>query len=172
MGPDKSMRALATGLLLAAGACVAGLQGECCGDAAWGAMPAEGERKGEVLAAVGIYFISPSSGAAGTVVDIRGYGFSTTASDNQVAFNGHSAIVLSASTDSIRTIVPAIATSGPVTITNSNGTAVSAQSFIVRALSSRQETLATLSAAEDGLGPSLQRRFYPERRRQCREFCP
>ena len=88
--------------------------------------------------AIGIYFLSPSSGAAGTVVDIRGYGFSTTASDNQVAFNGHSAIVLSAGTDSIRTIVPAIATSGPVTITNSNGTAVSAQSFIVRASSSRQ----------------------------------
>ena len=162
MGPDQNMRALSTVLLLAAGACVAGLQGECCGDAAWGAMPADGEKKGEVLAAVGIYFLSPSSGAAGAVVDIRGYGFSTTASDNQVAFNGHPAIVLSASTDSIRTIVPAIATSGPVTITNSNGTAVSAQSFIVRASSSRQETPAILSAAEGGLGLSPQRWFYPE----------
>jgi IPT/TIG domain-containing protein len=126
--------ALARVLLLAVGAYAAGLQLGCCEDAAWGAERAEGERNAEAL---GIYFLSPSSGTAGTVVDIRGYGFSTTASGNQVAFNGHPAIVLSASTDSIRTIVPAIATSGPVTITNSNGTAVSAQSFIVRALSSR-----------------------------------
>jgi hypothetical protein len=150
MGPDKSMRALATVLLLAAGVLAGGVQSGCYGDAAWGAMPAEGERNEEPLAMIGIYFLSPSSGAAGTVVDIRGYGFSTTPSDNQVAFNGYPAIVLSASTDSIRTIVPAIASSGPVTITNSNGTAVSAQSFIVRASSSRQESPAILSAAEGG----------------------
>jgi IPT/TIG domain-containing protein len=134
---------LATALLLTVGVFAGGLQSGCCGDAARGAERAEGERNAEVPAAIGIYFLSPSSGTAGTVVDIRGYGFSTTASDNQVAFNGHPAIVLSASTDSIRTIVPAIVTSGPVTITNSNGTAVSAQSFILRALSSRQDQSGT-----------------------------
>jgi hypothetical protein len=141
---ESSARDLLTGpcallavLLLAVGAYGAGLQPACCEDAALGAQRVEGERNAEVPAAMGIYFLSPSSGTAGTVVDIRGYGFSMTASDNQVAFNGHPAIVLSASTDSIRTIVPAIATSGPVTIANSNGNAISAQSFIVRALSSR-----------------------------------
>ena len=162
MRPDKTIRARAMALLLAAGVLAGGLQPGCCGDAAWGAMPAEGERNAEPLPMIGIYVLSPSTGAPGTVVDIRGYGFSTTASDNQVAFNGHPAIVLSAGTDSIRTIVPAIATSGPVTITNSNGTAVSTQSFIVRASSSRQEAPAILSAAEGGWGLSPQRWFYPE----------
>ena len=124
-------------MLLAAAMCMGSMPSWCCEEAASGATLHQAKKNLEVPATIGIYFLSPSSGSAGTVVDIRGYGFSATSSDNQVAFNGHHAIVLSAGADSIRTIVPAISESGPVTITNSNGTAVSSQSFTVVAPSSR-----------------------------------
>jgi IPT/TIG domain-containing protein len=124
-------------MLLAAAMCMGSMPSWCCEEAASGGTLHQAKQNLEVPATIGIYFLSPSSAPAGTVVDVRGYGFSATPSDNQVAFNGHHAIVLSSGTNSIRTIVPAIADSGPVTITNSNGTAVSSQSFTVLAPSSR-----------------------------------
>jgi hypothetical protein len=124
-------------MLLAAAMCMESMPSWCCEEAASGGTLQQAKKNLEVPATIGIYFLSPSSGPAGTVVDIRGYGFSATPSDNQVAFNGHHAIVLASGTDSIRTIVPAIAGSGPVTITNSNGTAVSSQSFTLLAPTSR-----------------------------------
>ena len=124
-------------MLLAAAMCMGSMPSWCCEEAASGGTFHQAKKNLEAPATIGIYFLSPSSGPAGTVVDVRGYGFSATPSDNQVAFNGHHAIVLSSGTNSIRTIVPAIADSGPVTITNSNGTAVSSQSFTVLAPSSR-----------------------------------
>ena len=123
--------------MLLAAAMYLGSMPWCCEEAASGATLHQAKKNLEVPATIGIYFLSPSSGPSGTVVDIRGYGFSATPSDNQVAFDGHHAIVLSSGTNSIRTIVPAIAGSGPVTITNSNGTAVSPQSFTLLAPSSR-----------------------------------
>jgi hypothetical protein len=124
-------------MLLAAAMCMGSMPSWWCEGTASGGTLHQANKNLEVPATIGIYFLTPSSGPAGTVVDIRGYGFSATPSDNQVAFNGHHAIVLSSGTNSIRTIVPAIADSGPVTITNSNGTAVSSQSFTVLAPSSR-----------------------------------
>jgi len=124
-------------MLLAAAMYMGSMPSWCCEEAASGGTLHQAKKNLEVPATIGIYLLSPSSGSAGTVVDIRGYGFSATPSDNQVAFDGHHAIVLSSGTDSIRTIVPAIAGSGPVTITNSNGTAVSPQSFTLLAPSSR-----------------------------------
>jgi len=124
-------------VLLAVTMYMGSMQSWCCEEATSAATFERVKSNPEAPATIGIYFLSPSSGPAGTVVDIRGYGFSATPSDNQVAFNGHHAIILSGSTDSIRTIVPAISDSGPVTITNSNGTAVSSQSFTVLAPSSR-----------------------------------
>ena len=124
-------------MLLAAAMCIGSMPSWCCEQAASGGTLHQAKKNLEVPVTIGIYFLSPSSGPAGTIVDIRGYGFSATPSDNQVAFDGHHAIVLSSGTDSIRTIVPAIAGSGPVTITNSNGTAVSPQSFTLLAPSSR-----------------------------------
>ena len=126
-------RAVWLTLLLAVPIYTGSMPSWCCEEAASAAT----QKNPEAPATIGIYFLSPSSGPAGTIVDIRGYGFSATPSDNQVAFDGHHAIVLSSGTNSIRTIVPAIADSGPVTITNSNGTAVSSQSFTVLAPSSR-----------------------------------
>ena len=124
-------------MLLTAAMYMGSMPSWCCEEAASGGTLHQAKKNLEVPATIGIYFLSPSSGPSGTVVDIRGYGFSATPSDNQVAFDGHHAIVLSSGTDSIRTIVPAIAGSGPVTITNSNGTAVSPQSFTLLAPSSR-----------------------------------
>lgn len=80
---------------------------------------------------IGIYTLSPSSGVVGTQVDIRGFGFSTTPADNQVAFNGQAASVLTSTVETIRAVVPANATTGPVTVTNTNGTATSPKPFTV-----------------------------------------
>jgi YD repeat-containing protein len=81
--------------------------------------------------AIGVFFFSPSSGPVGTTVQIEGFGFSSTASANQVAFNGTAATVSSATANSLVVTVPTDATTGPITVTNANGTATSAQSFTV-----------------------------------------
>lgn len=80
---------------------------------------------------IGIFFFSPASGPVGTTVQIQGFGFSPTTLGNQVAFNGTSATVTAATTNSITTTVPTGATTGPITVTNSNGTATSLQPFTV-----------------------------------------
>lgn len=88
---------------------------------------------------IGIFLLSPGSAlakhpdgtSANTPVEIRGFGFTNPASSNAVAFNGVTATVLSATSSSIIAIVPATATTGVVTVTNSNGTATSPQVFTV-----------------------------------------
>jgi YD repeat-containing protein len=80
---------------------------------------------------IGIFLLAPSSGAPGTQVEIRGFGFDATAAANQVAFTGQPATVLSATTTAIVATVPATATTGPVTVTAANGTAASPQPFTV-----------------------------------------
>jgi YD repeat-containing protein len=45
---------------------------------------------------IGIFVIAPASGKVGSNVTIRGFGFSPTATDNQVTFNGIPAAVVSA----------------------------------------------------------------------------
>jgi YD repeat-containing protein len=88
---------------------------------------------------VGIYLVSPSSATAkntdGTPtnrqVEIRGFGFTNPASSNQVAFNGTSATIVNANSSSITAIVPPNATTGPITVTNSNGVATSPQAFTI-----------------------------------------
>src|SRR5262249_1152618 len=61
---------------------------------------------------------SPGAGAIGTTVTIWGTGFSATASQNTVAFNGTAATVVSSSPSQIVTSVPAGATTGPITVTS------------------------------------------------------
>jgi len=80
---------------------------------------------------IGIFLFTPTSALVGTDVEIRGFGFSTTTTDNQVDFNGTPATVVSATTDSIVATVPVGATTGPVTVTNTNGTAISPKDFVV-----------------------------------------
>jgi len=82
---------------------------------------------------IGIFLVTPASGLVGIDVEIQGFGFSATLTGNQVAFNGVAATVVSATVDSIVATVPAGATTGLVTATNTNTneTAVSPQDFTV-----------------------------------------
>lgn len=75
---------------------------------------------------------SPASGPVGTSVNIFGTSFSTVSA---VKFNGASASFTINSTNSITAIVPAGATTGPISVTNAAGTATSATSFAITASS-------------------------------------
>ena len=81
--------------------------------------------------AVSILEFSPNSGPVGTRVTITGAGFSATAANNAVTFNGVSATVESATANQLVAVVPAGATTGPIGVTSPSGNAVSAASFIV-----------------------------------------
>lgn len=74
---------------------------------------------------------TPSSGKVGDAVTIFGGGFVTTPSQNTVRFNGTTAAVNVATANSLVVSVPAGATSGPISVSNVNDTATSAQPFIV-----------------------------------------
>ena len=75
--------------------------------------------------------VSPTIGAVGATVTITGQNFSSTASNNQVKFNGTNATVSSSSTTSIVTTVPTGATSGRLTVTTPSGASTSAVDFFV-----------------------------------------
>jgi hypothetical protein len=64
--------------------------------------------------------VTPNSGNTGDSVTITGTGFGTTQGSNTVKFNGATATVTSWTNTSIKTTVPAAATSGPVVVTVSN----------------------------------------------------
>jgi YD repeat-containing protein len=80
---------------------------------------------------VGLFLIAPASSIVNENVEIRGFGFTNPPPSNQVQFNGTTATVVSATATSIIVTIPVSATSGPVTVTNANGTATSPQSFTV-----------------------------------------
>lgn len=71
---------------------------------------------------------TPTSGSAGTSVTINGSGFSTASS---VKFDGTSASFNANSDSQIVASVPSAATTGPITVTTSAGTATSSTSFTV-----------------------------------------
>jgi YD repeat-containing protein len=79
--------------------------------------------------AVGITLVVPAKGKVGTTVRIFGKGFSGTASQNIVSFNGTGAPVVAATTSTLTTSVPSGAVSGPITVTTPLGTATSATAF-------------------------------------------
>lgn len=78
-----------------------------------------------------VFGFSPGRGAAGVAVQISGHGFSPTASQNTVKFNGTPASVSTASTTALTAIVPTGATTGPITVSVGGETASSVTSFIV-----------------------------------------
>lgn len=88
---------------------------------------------------IGIFLVAPGSAVAknpdgspaNKPVEIRGFGFTSPPSSNAVAFNGATATVVSATSATIIATVPANATTGSITVTNSNGTATSPQAFRV-----------------------------------------
>lgn len=77
-----------------------------------------------------IMSFSPASGAVGSAVTINGSGFSGATA---VTFNGAAAPFVVESDSRIRATVPEAATSGPLSVTTSQGSATSANSFTVEA---------------------------------------
>ncbi len=78
-----------------------------------------------------ILYFSPVSGIVSSTVTISGTGFSTTPGQNTAQFNGTSATVISSTSTQIVATVPTGATTGPITVVTSNGTATSSTSFTV-----------------------------------------
>lgn len=76
---------------------------------------------------------SPLTGPVGTTVTITGTSFNPVAANNQVKFNGTSAIITSVTSTGtqIVTTVPQGATTGPITVTTAVGTGTSATNFTV-----------------------------------------
>lgn len=74
---------------------------------------------------------SPASGLVGTVVTIKGDHFDTNAANNNVAFNGVKANVISATKTELKITVPNGATTGKVSITVSGQTSTSSSTFLV-----------------------------------------
>ncbi len=85
----------------------------------------------DITGAVGIMRVSPGSGKVGAPITIFGKGFSTTTSQNTVAFNGTSATVTEAAPNRLVTSVPSGATSGSITVTAPLGNATSPSAFTV-----------------------------------------
>ncbi len=74
---------------------------------------------------------TPTSGPVGATVTITGTNFSTTPTNNIVAFNGTAAVVTASTTTSITTSVPTGATTGTIAVTVAGNTATSATDFTV-----------------------------------------
>jgi YD repeat-containing protein len=74
---------------------------------------------------------TPASGKAGDAVTIFGAGFISTPAQNNVSFNGTPATVTLATAHSLVAAVPSGATSGPITVSNANGSATTTQAFTI-----------------------------------------
>jgi YD repeat-containing protein len=100
---------------------------------------------------VSILTFTPTRGPLGTTVTITGTGFSPTASQTTLAFNGVAGSVTSATSTQIVATVPAGATTGPITVTNPNGSAASAQPFTVQGA----PTITGFTPTRGGVGTSV-----------------
>jgi hypothetical protein len=78
---------------------------------------------------LGISKLSPESGLAGTRVTIIGTGFSTTAGQNSVTFNGKAATVVSALETSLVVIAPEGFSSGPLKVVVNGQTTIAPINF-------------------------------------------
>jgi len=82
-------------------------------------------------AAVSILQFSPQSGPVGSTVTISGSGYSSTASQNSVTFNGTAASITSASATQLVVQVPTGATTGAISVSSPGGSATSSAAFSV-----------------------------------------
>ncbi|MGH6690412.1 MAG: IPT/TIG domain-containing protein [Gammaproteobacteria bacterium] len=78
---------------------------------------------------VAITALVPSKGKPGTTVSVLGKGFGINAGDNVVAFNGVAATVAYVSANRLITTVPPGATTGPLTVTAPQGSAIAPGPF-------------------------------------------
>jgi RHS repeat-associated protein len=103
--------------------------------------------------ATSVIEFDPDSGPVGSSVTIYGTGFSSTASQNSVSFNGVAATITSASATKLVVTVPAGATTGPISVTTPAGSATSASSFTVAA--SKQPSISGFSPTIGTPGTSV-----------------
>lgn len=78
-----------------------------------------------------IVAFAPNHGKEGDSVTIIGSAFIANPAQNTVSFNGTPATVSTATATTIVAVVPAGASSGPISVSNTNGTVTSANSFSV-----------------------------------------
>ena len=78
-----------------------------------------------------IFGFNPVHGAVGASVTIYGQGFSGTAANDAVTFNGTAATVTSATANQLVAMVPTGATTGLISVTTGGNTAESSSSFVV-----------------------------------------
>ncbi|MBB5766501.1 IPT/TIG domain-containing protein [Xanthomonas euroxanthea] len=109
-----------------------------------------------------IFDFSPRHGGPGDLVRISGQGFSATASQNAVTFNGVASSVSAASTSSLTVAVPNGATTGPLSVTVGTKSARTTDNFTVDAqgrlpqISSITPRIASAGTAITVVGKSLQ----------------
>lgn len=109
----------------------------------------------QVPSTVSIIQFSPSGAAVGTPVTIYGSGYSATASQNSVTFNGTTATVTASSTNLIVTSVPTGATTGAIVVTSPTGSATSSTSFTVGSSSLAAPTITSFSPTVGAAGTSV-----------------
>jgi YD repeat-containing protein len=78
-----------------------------------------------------IVSFAPTRGKAGDQVVIFGSGFIAEPAQNTVSFNGTPATVTAATANTLTVAVPPGVTSGPVAVSNANGSGATAQPFLV-----------------------------------------
>ncbi|MBW4890560.1 IPT/TIG domain-containing protein [Mucilaginibacter sp. HMF5004] len=84
-------------------------------------------------AVVTVLSISPAQAKVGDVVTVLGTGFSTTVADNVFKFNGAAAVVQNVVLGSMQVVVPAGATTGPVSLSVKGGATVTGPQFTLDA---------------------------------------
>jgi YD repeat-containing protein len=107
----------------------------------------------QTTGAVSILAFTPDAGPPGATVRIYGTGFSTTANQNSVSFNGTSATVVSSTATSIVTTVPSGASTGTIAVTTPTGSATSTGAFAVGA--STAPTITSFTPTIGGAGTSI-----------------
>jgi RHS repeat-associated protein len=105
----------------------------------------------QAVSVVSIAGFGPKIGPIGSVVTVYGTGFSATAGQDTVKFNGTVATVTSASATQVVATVPAGATTGTITVTAPGGTATSSGSYTVGGV----PAITGLSTAVGSVGGTL-----------------
>jgi YD repeat-containing protein len=80
---------------------------------------------------VSVISFSPGIGPIGTTVAIQGTGFSATANESTVEFNGTAATISSATPTELVVTVPSGATTGPIEVTRPSGSDTSSTDFTI-----------------------------------------
>jgi hypothetical protein len=98
---------------------------------------------------------TPSSGVVGSTVFISGTNFSTTLTNNVVAFNGTSASVTAANATQLTVTVPIGATTGKIALTVNSITVNSTSDFTVTTATTGAPTIASFSPTSGVIGTTV-----------------